>query len=106
MKNRIAKLVRALADKLSPAFPSNGYLTPIKTESVEFNRYCVGYSYPKGQSSLNFDFIRSHLARQIGECLLKEDQINFSIDNESGYVNIIRAEVFVARHPGRRFPID
>lgn len=48
MKNRIAKLLRALADKLSPEKPTV-YLTPIKTDSVEFKRFCVGHALPKGQ---------------------------------------------------------
>lgn len=96
MKNRIAKLLRALADKLSPEKPTE-YLTPIKTDSVEFKRFCVGHALPKGQPYLNFDYLRPNLARLIGEHLLKEKMIYFSIDDKSRDTNIIRAEVFAAR---------
>lgn len=97
MKKRIAKLLRALANKLSPAFPMEHYPMPNSMEVLELKRIAVGYEFPKDKSSLNFDYIRPHLARQIGDALLKENIISFSIDERSGYTNIIRAEVLATR---------
>jgi len=103
MKNRIAKLLRALADKLSPKFPMEHYPTPIATERIDFKRISTGYAYCEKETYLNFNYIRPHLARQIGEHLLKENMIYFSIDDKSKDMNIIRAEVFVARPPEKDF---
>ncbi len=97
MKNKIAKLLRALADKLSPKFAMEHYPTPIETKRLDFKRFCVGHALPKGQPCLNFDYLRPNLARLIGEHLLKEKMIYFSIDDKSRDTNIIRAEVFAAR---------
>lgn len=97
MKNRIAKLLRALADKLSPKFAMEHYPTPIETKRLDFKRICTGYAYKESETFLNFDYIRPHLARQIGEHLLKENMIQFSIDDKNRDMNIIRAEVLAAR---------
>lgn len=54
-------------------------------------------AYKETETFLNFDYIRPHLARQIGEHLLKENMIQFSIDDKNRDMNIIRAEVLAAR---------
>lgn len=96
MRNKVANLLRLLADKISPQ-PVRGCPVHIKVSQVEFKRFCVGHALPKGQPCLNFDYLRPNLARLIGEHLLKEKMIYFSIDDMSKDKNIIRAEVFAAR---------
>lgn len=67
------------------------------TKRLDFKRICTGYAYKESETFLNFDYIRPHLARQIGEHLLKENMIQFSIDDKNRDMNIIRAEVLAAR---------
>lgn len=97
MRNRIAKLLRALADKLSPKFAMEHYPTPIETKRLDFKRISVGHACCEKVTYLDFDYLRPHLARQIGEHLLKEKMIYFSIDDKYRDMNIIRAEVLAAR---------
>jgi len=78
-------------------FAMEHYPTPIETKRLDFKRICTGYAYKESETFLNFDYIRPHLARQIGKHLLKENMIQFSIDDKNRDMNIIRAEVLAAR---------
>lgn len=95
MKRKLAKILRKFADRISPQ--EGTYLPPLGCRVGELKRLSVGYQYPKGTTSLNFDDIRSRLTQLLSKCLLDNGAILFTINDSNHYINTIEASIYVKR---------
>lgn len=94
MKKKIAKILRRLADKISP---EGKYLPPINCKVGELRLLCVGYQYPKGAKMLDFDKIRCRLIHLLVNDLVCNRAILFTINDGDPYINTIEAKLYVKR---------
>lgn len=94
MKNKIAKILRRLADKISP---EGKYLPPLNCKVGELKLLCVGYQYPKGAKMLDFDMIRYRLTQLLAKELVCNRAILFTVNDGDPYINTIEAKLYVKR---------
>lgn len=95
MKRKLAKILRNLADRI---YPQEGtYLPPLGCRVGELKRLSVGYQYPKGKTSLNFDDIRTRLTYLLTKGLLDNGAILFTINDSNHCINTIEASIYVKR---------
>lgn len=94
MKKTIAKILRRLADKISP---EGKYLPPLNCKVGELRLLCVGYQYPKRAKMLDFDMIRYRLTQLLAKDLVCNRAILFTVNDEDPYINTIEAKLYVKR---------
>lgn len=95
MKRKFAKILRKFADRI---YPQEGtYLPPLGCRVGELKRLSVGYQYPKGTTSLNFDDIRLRLTQLLSKGLLDNGAILFTINDSNHCINTIEASIYVKR---------
>lgn len=95
MKKTIAKILRKIAEKLSPS--EGVYLPPLSCRVGEFQRLSIGHQYPKDAQVLNFDRIRYRMAELLVRELLERKTILFTINDGASFVNTIEATIYVKR---------